>query len=107
VKLPLCLSLVLSAPAFSCGGSPRRETIDTLSYFLSHHPETALVGDTEEPGRPNAGSHPLSLTLDGKAAYYVKWHPNAYEHYSWDDDSIYLREDRSWTDAADGNRQKP
>ena len=107
MKLPLYISLVLSAPAFSCGGSPRGETIDTLSYFLSHHPETALVGDTEEPGRPNAGSHPLSLTLDGKAAYYVKWHPNAYEHYSWDDDSIYLREDRSWTDAADGNRQKP
>jgi Ig-like domain from next to BRCA1 gene len=101
------LLLLASIPQVACGGLPKGETIDTLSYFLSHHPETALVGDSYEAGNPNAGTHPLSLTVDGSAAYYVKWHPNAYEHYSWDDDSIYLREDRSWTDAADDNRPKP
>ena len=81
--------------------------IDTLGYFLSDHPETALVGDTWDATNPDAGSHPLSQTVEGRAAYYVKWHPNAYEYYSWDDAHIYLREDRSWTDAADGNRVKP
>jgi Ig-like domain from next to BRCA1 gene len=101
------LLLVLAGQALSCGRPPQGEVIDTLSYFLSHHPETALVGDTYEAGNPNAPSHPLSLTVDGSAAYYVKWHPNAYEYYSWDDDSIFLREDRSWTDAADENRPKP
>jgi Ig-like domain from next to BRCA1 gene len=104
--MPALLAL-LTGQALSCGRAPHGEAIDTLSYFLSHHPETALEGDTEEPGHPNAGAHPLSLTVDGSAAYYVKWHPNAYEHYSWDDDAIYLREDRSWTDTADESRQKP
>ena len=104
------LSALLSlfaGQALACRRTPPGESIDTLSYFLSHHPETALVGDTEEPGHPNPGTHPLSLTVEGNAAYYVKWHPNAYEHYAWDDDAIYLREDRSWTDTADENRQKP
>jgi Ig-like domain from next to BRCA1 gene len=99
--------LLVVGQALSCGHPPQGEVIDTLSYFLSDHPETALVGETYEAGHPNAPSHPLSQTIEGNASYYVKWHPNAYEYYAWDDDSIYLREDRSWTDAADGNRQKP
>jgi hypothetical protein len=103
----LRLVLLLSGQVLCCGKPPQGEVIDTLSYFLSDHPETALVGDTYEPGNPNPGAHPLSQTVEGNASYYVKWHPNAYEYYSWDDDYIYLREDRSWTDAADGNRPKP
>ena len=100
------LALLLTSQ-ISCDRPGLGEEVDTLTYFLSRHPETALVGFTEEPGNRSVGSHPLSLTVDGNTAYYVKWHPNAYEHYSWDDDFIYLREDRSWTDTADGNRLKP
>jgi hypothetical protein len=99
------LAFGLTGPV-ACTRATLGEEVDTLSYFLSRHPETALVGSTYEPGNPNAGTHPLSLTVVGNRAYYVKWHPNAYEHYSWDDDFIYLREDRSWTDGADG-RVKP
>jgi hypothetical protein len=105
--LRLLFLLLVSVGALSCAGAPKGEMIDTLSFFLSDHPETALVGDIDELGNPNAGSHPLSLSVEGNAAYYVKWHPNAYEYYSWDDEYIYLKEDRSWSDAADDNRVKP
>jgi hypothetical protein len=101
----IALSLLFGGVALSCQAPQGGEAIDTLSYFLSDHPETALVGDTYEGDR-KTGSHPLSQTLEGQASYYVKWHPNAYEHYSWDDDYIYLKEDHSWIDAADG-RPKP
>jgi hypothetical protein len=95
------------AVAAGCARAPRGETVDTLDYLLSDHPETALAGETTEAGKPEAPSHSLSLSVVGNEAYYVKWHPNAYEKYGWDDDSIYLREDRSFTDANDEGRWKP
>lgn len=95
------------ATLLHCRTAPLGEEIDTLDYFLSDHPETALVGDTYDAARPEAPTHPLSLTVEGQHAYYVKWHPNAYEHYAWDDEYVYLKEDRSFTDAADENRLKP
>jgi hypothetical protein len=81
--------------------------VDTLEFLLSHHPETALAGETTEVGQPPTPSHSLSLTVDGSEAYYVKWHPNAYEKYAWDDDYVYLREDRTFTDTSDDGRWKP
>ncbi len=60
------------------------KTIDMLDYFLSDHPGSGLTG-----------THPLSQTIDGKSAYYVKWAAENYEYYTWDDKFIYLREDHS------------
>jgi hypothetical protein len=99
--------MAVLAFAFGCARGPRGEGVDTLEYFLSHHPETALAGETWEPGKPQAPTHSLSLTVEGREAYYVKWHPNAYEKYGWDDDYLYLREDRSFTDVRDDGRWKP
>lgn len=59
-------------------------TIDTLDYFLSDHPDKGLIG-----------THPLSQTKNGNAVYYVKWAAENYEYYTWDDNYIYLREDHS------------
>jgi hypothetical protein len=83
------------------------EVIDTLSFFVSHHPEAALTGDAFDASDAGARPHTLSQTVEGNTSYSVKWHPNAYELHSWDDEYIYLKEDHTFTDAAQDNRAEP
>lgn len=58
------------------------ETINTLDYFVSKHPEQSLDG-----------THPLSSKVSGNKLYYLKWDSTAFEIYKWDDNYIYLLED--------------
>jgi hypothetical protein len=95
----------LATLGLACAPPPVEE-VDTLSYFLSDHPDSALLGEAADAHDPDARGHPLSLSVDGREAYYVKWHANAYERFTWDGEHIYLKEDHTWTDAADG-RVKP
>ena len=57
------------------------EWIDTLSYLLSKHPGQALTG-----------THPISMTVIGQTAYYVKWAADVFDVYTWDDEYVYLKE---------------
>jgi hypothetical protein len=59
------------------------DTVDTLSYFVN------------TSGRGLDGAHSLSQTVIGSDVYYVKWSATQFENYSYDDQNIYLREDRS------------
>lgn len=60
------------------------DTIDTLDYFLTDHPEQGLTG-----------THPFSQTVEGQIVYLVKWDEKAFERFRWDDQFIYLEEDHS------------
>lgn len=61
------------------------ETINTLDYFISKHPDKTL-----------GGSHNQNQFVTGDTSYYVKWAADAFEVHTWDNDNIYLREDHSW-----------
>jgi hypothetical protein len=99
--LLVCTAAVISALFATGRGTPDQELVDTLTYFVSHHPDIALEGDAWDASRPVTAAHPLSLTVDGSRSYYVKWHPSAYELFRWDDEDIYLSEDHTWA-TVDG-----
>jgi Domain of unknown function (DUF4214) len=76
--------------------TPVSATIDTLDYFLSDHTDKTLTG-----------THPLSLTVSGNTAYYVKWAADSFERYTWDDQYIYLKEDHSGSPDPRDNTTNP
>lgn len=86
---------------FTINSTP--ETIDTLVYFLTHHRDESLNG-----------GHLLSQTIDEnkKVSYYVKGDSALfYELHTWDDQYIYLKEDRTFlsvpsTTFSDGRWMK-
>ncbi|HEX3779598.1 MAG TPA: DUF4214 domain-containing protein [Pseudonocardiaceae bacterium] len=94
-----CLAVTQAAPSsFAAGttpgGSPARSsaaTIDTLSYFQNTH------------GVALSGSHSMSQYSTGNNIYLVKWDSDAYEHYTYDNNYIYLTEDHSGGEAPDGS----
>ena len=60
------------------------ETIDTLDYFVTKHPDKALTG-----------THALSQTIVGNSSYYAKaGAPDKFfEYHTWDNNYVYLTED--------------
>lgn len=71
------------SPASTAPAIP--EIINTLDYFVSNHLDKGLTG-----------SHNQNQTVVGNTSYYTKWSADAYEVHTWDDNYIYLNEDRSW-----------
>lgn len=84
----LTATVFLIAPTTNTNQStPPQTKIDTLSYFLTHHPNENLNGN-----------HLISQTIDTnkRISYYVKGDsPLFYELHTWDDQYIYLKEDRT------------
>jgi Bacterial Ig domain/Ig-like domain from next to BRCA1 gene len=58
------------------------ETIDTLDYFITKHPDRGLTG-----------THPQSQMVVGQRSFYVKWASDTFEIHRWDGSYIYLQED--------------
>ncbi len=69
-------------------GSPV-ESVNTLDFFLSDHLDSGLTG-----------SHASSQVVDGLKNYYLKWSAQAFEVHVWDEDTIYCREDLTFSNDS-------
>ena len=68
--------------------------IDTLSYFLTTHPDHTLIDSVNSP--PTAAPYLRQIQINGQnKAYFTKWDPSGTEIYTWDNNNIYLVEDHS------------
>jgi hypothetical protein len=81
--LPFCTEQVLDPS----------DTIDTLDFLLSNHPDTRIFG-MKQGFVPN---HGLNYHVIGSDVYAMKWQSPeiGFELYTWDGAAIYLREDHS------------
>jgi hypothetical protein len=78
------------APA-AAAASGQPDVVNTLDYVLNTHGVTLN------------GTHPLSQTVVGHTIYNVLWDSDAYQTNTYDDNYIYLPEDHSGGQTAQGS----
>jgi hypothetical protein len=78
-------------PAVADLASAQSDVVDTLSYLLNTH------------GVALSGTHSLSQTVRGNTIYNVLWDSDSYETFSYDSNYIYLPEDHSAGQGANGS----